>query len=849
MADLVVWLLHFPKVIGPQRRVLLVRVCMYLGMIHDNIPGNIPSWKTIAVPLGLKLGPGRYLSKLYPHYMTSEAAAGQLVMACCPWLGKAVVVQLEVMLKAEAEDKDQTAYEHRHALRHYEGVVRARYDPVWRGSLCVTEVEHTFCEILEHEGGNLKEHLSRAYAAPDRECCVHLVGCAKRCTMVSLDLRQARGKSARTLMASAWHSISSFAVEAAAHIGVDSSKLDGATQLLLAAVQEDRGEARENGLPSMEGSTSIAQVAGSCARALLTATLPQGAQGARLAKGAATREGDDLLLGCERSLVVVWIAVIQPLAQAELLEHQAVCAVLAMRLAITLLLLAFCRGKLERPLRHMARALVTRRVGAYARVALVLVHYWPLAPSLLVLPAVMELAALIASERMAPRLRRELLLAVTLSRWLLIGFGAIEVPSLSLGQVANECLHMMKRWCQLRGLRWASERCLLAALRGVYARQQRPHSHPCGSSRLIDAVVAYGECGVRFYIAGKLIVRAAPPPAALLRSAVLYVGSNYGHTSSYLWAATDASIPFPTVSRALPIICPRPRHGILPLCLPYLPTSLACEAKPPIQKVTTIPEATGWPLTAPLSRDVVEYVRSAAMMAALVGAPPDYEYVPCSEHSKAMTAIVESVCGDAVAVPAACFVVCAAPHTIDTLLVGFCGGGMYAIGACLASLPETVVGVDIDAAKLANFAHNLTSYAGLVVALQQCVPSTLAGLHALLPDAVRCWWHGWSGIHVQLSPPCQPCRSLRPEKAALKVQLSVWLRLLHQVWEQGGSGCLEESDRLIGPARRVVQSEGLRVYLYHCHAHLPPVNLLSSRSRLFATTYLLPSCAAFELIA
>ena len=80
------------------------------------------------------------------------------------------------------------------------------------------------------------------------------------------------------------------------------------------------------------------------------------------------------------------------------------------------------------------------------------------------------------------------------------------------------------------------------------------------------------------------------------------------------------------------------------------------------------------------------------------------------------------------------------------------------------------------------------------------------------------------------------------------MELHRWLHMLHEVCICGAAGSLEESSALIGPALRIVDAEKWNLFIYQCRADLPPVNLVTSRTRMFVTTYHLPRCPAFELL-
>ena len=434
VADFAAWLLYFPKVIGPQRRVLLIRIATYLGMLHEPL-GESPTlraWTVTPQPLGLALGPGRYLQKLFPLHLKSEVAVGQFVMACCPLLGAAVVKELEVMLAAERGDRD--AYEHANALWHYEGLVRLKYDPAVRGNLCFSEAEHPFCEILQEESGYKAEHVSRIYPAPDRQRCPIFVGCKQRCMLLEVNLQQAKGRDVHTLLSGVAGIIAQFA-EAVAE-GVPRSALDGATSALLDAIRRP---------PSPRP--------GAVRAAMALGHLPVGL--CSIGRGDAPPAVTSTQLG------MVWATFLRPLARGEVLDLAARCAMMALRLAVTLVMVLKCcgDGAARKRLRAMGRALASPSAALAVRTVLVaLSRSAPDTASLVVL-IVLELVAIVATKRAG---RRAPMLIVLMRLAYLSQRATTEFPSQE--QIRVELKHMAAQWMVLRILLFYLEQALVRAL-------------------------------------------------------------------------------------------------------------------------------------------------------------------------------------------------------------------------------------------------------------------------------------------------------------------------------------------------------------------------------------------------
>ena len=420
--------------IGPQRRVLLIRIATYLGMLHEPL-GESPTlraWTVTPQPLGLALGPGRYLQKLFPLHLKSEVAVGQFVMACCPLLGAAVVKELEVMLAAERGDRG--AYEHANALRHYEGLVRLKYDPAVRGNLCFSEAEHPFCEILQEESGYKAEHVSRIYPAPDRQRCPIFVGCKQRCMLLEVNLQQAKGRDVHTLLSGVAGIIAQFA-EAVAE-GVPRSALDGATSALLDAIRRP---------PSPRP--------GAVRAAMALGHLPVGL--CSIGRGDAPPAVTSTQLG------MVWATFLRPLARGEVLDLAARCAMMALRLAVTLVMVLKCcgDGAARKRLRAMGRALASPSAALAVRTVLVaLSRSAPDTASLVVL-IVLELVAIVATKRAG---RRAPMLIVLMRLAYLSQRATTEFPSQE--QIRVELEHMAAQWMVLRILLFYLEQALVRAL-------------------------------------------------------------------------------------------------------------------------------------------------------------------------------------------------------------------------------------------------------------------------------------------------------------------------------------------------------------------------------------------------
>ena len=178
----------------------MTRIAAYLGMLSVPIPGGggMRSWVSTAMPLGLKLGPGKFLTELFPRKLKCEGDVGKLVMEAATIQGSEAIKMLKQMLDAEARDPAQ--YDHPYALRHYEALVRLRYDPAIRGPLDFLEAEHPYCEILQYLNGYFAEHLSRVHPAPNRESVPHFICCGRHTLLVDINLRNARGKTVNELL-------------------------------------------------------------------------------------------------------------------------------------------------------------------------------------------------------------------------------------------------------------------------------------------------------------------------------------------------------------------------------------------------------------------------------------------------------------------------------------------------------------------------------------------------------------------------------------------------------------------------------------------------------------------------
>ena len=422
--------------IGPQRRVLLIRIATYLGMLHEPL-GESPTlraWTVTPQPLGLALGPGRYLQKLFPLHLKSEVAVGQFVMACCPLLGAAVVKELEVMLAAERGDRD--AYEHPNALRHYEGLVRLKYDPAVRGNLCFSEAEHPFCEILQEESGYKAEHVSRIYPAPDRQRCPIFVGCKQRCMLLEVNLQQAKGRDVHELLSGVAGIIAQFA-EAVVE-GVPRSALDGATSALLDAIRRP---------PSPRPGAARAAM-------MALGHLPVGL--CSIGRGDAPPA-----VTSTPWLGMVWATFLRPLARGEVLDLAARCAMMALRLAVTLVMVLKCcgDGAARKRLHAMGRALASPSAALAVRTVLVaLSRSAPDTASLVVL-IVLELVAIVATKRAG---RRAPMLIVLMRLAYLSQRATTEFPSQE--QIRVELKHMAAQWMVLRILLFYLEQALVRAL-------------------------------------------------------------------------------------------------------------------------------------------------------------------------------------------------------------------------------------------------------------------------------------------------------------------------------------------------------------------------------------------------
>lgn len=195
--DIATWLMNFPGIIGPQRRLLVLRTCQYMGLVYEPVCRTPLTgyWETVVLPLSLQLGPGRYLKQFG---ITSEADAGRLVHLCCSHLGAAAMKHLDTMLADERTDAK--AFEHPCSLHNFEGVVRIRWDPQLRGSLDFSEGEHIFCEMLYEENGQFGLHHSAIYPAPSRRYAPHIVTSDGLATVVNIDLSKARGRPGKELL-------------------------------------------------------------------------------------------------------------------------------------------------------------------------------------------------------------------------------------------------------------------------------------------------------------------------------------------------------------------------------------------------------------------------------------------------------------------------------------------------------------------------------------------------------------------------------------------------------------------------------------------------------------------------
>ena len=333
-----------------------------------------------------------------------------------------------------AERGDRGAYEHANALRHYEGLVRLKYDPAVRGNLCFSEAEHPFCEILQEESGYKAEHVSRIYPAPDRQRCPIFVGCKQRCMLLEVNLQQAKGRDVHTLLSGVAGIIAQFA-EAVAE-GVPRSALDGATSALLDAIRRP---------PSPRP--------GAVRAAMALGHLPVGL--CSIGRGDAPPAVTSTQLG------MVWATFLRPLARGEVLDLAARCAMMALRLAVTLVMVLKCcgDGAARKRLRAMGRALASPSAALAVRTVLVaLSRSAPDTASLVVL-IVLELVAIVATKRAG---RRAPMLIVLMRLAYLSQRATTEFPSQE--QIRVELEHMAAQWMVLRILLFYLEQALVRAL-------------------------------------------------------------------------------------------------------------------------------------------------------------------------------------------------------------------------------------------------------------------------------------------------------------------------------------------------------------------------------------------------
>ena len=721
-------------------------------------------------------------------------------------LGWAVVNRLQVRIHLERIDEE--AYSHPYALHRSAPLINAAYNPDVRGGLSFLEVEHPCCEALEWMEANFDLQLSRHFRAPPREAVPFHVKYKHHTTVVWCDAAshdavctlEEKVRSAHQWLRTVVDGMQSAAGDSAPQLGVAQKMIDTcATSVALAQV----------------GGVASAPLKASEAWCVVCGSSPSWEAFSRQ---------------------IFYDVIIRPALIYARNSRVADCWLQMLRLLLLGLAIAIAHSTRRNLLQRSWYSVVWR---------IVTVYNW------------------LRTETMCQ-------CAAALVPWVLSG----GHPSAALGLVASYVLMCVApRRCQraavlvghiamsgmerhfageksIKAMVW--ETCtLLVQLLVAFVCQQlltavearlkcgEPFGSAPGTSDWLAQLATRCQAGTFYVRQGVNIWHSEVIPQNLLNDAAVFIGSNYGHGSSYLLRL--GSEPLHAVNRSLPIIQLLPQASCTQHKM-YMSKELCTLAQ--CKKVTRHTEEEGWPAALP-DPSVVLYLRSAAAIQFLIGAPHRYEYVldGCSARSRPSD-VVADICGDAVAPPVAMYVGNAVPQPMHIVIVAFCGGGFYALGACSQRRPVLILGIDTDPIKLQNFEHNLSTVGPTVTQCSE-VPSHLDDMLRLLPI-----WTGDKlfGLHLQMSPPCQPFCYLSPEAAATKVELHKWLGVIAAVGARGGSAVLEESSKAMGPALRIIAETKLALFVYHSRAHLTPVCLPSRRDRMFVTTYPLTPCPAFELL-